>query len=141
MMVRISLVMLLLATIFSGCREKTKGEAELRTIDYRESTASAEEALLFTGLDSLQTGISFVNPITESNEINIITYEYLYNGGGVAAGDINNDGLTDLYFSGNMVPNKLYLNLGNFRFRDITASSGTDGGLGWKTGVTMADVA
>ena len=140
MMVRNSLAILLLAAIIPGCREKTKAEAELRTIDYPESTASAEEALLFTGLDSLQTGISFRNPITESDEINIITYEYLYNGGGVAAGDINNDGLTDLYFSGNMVPNKLYLNLGNFRFRDITASSGTDGGLGWKTGVTMADV-
>lgn len=70
----------------------------------------------------------------------MITYEYLYNGGGVAAGDINNDSLQDLYFSGNMVPNKLYLNQGNFTFKDITVSSGTDGGMGYKSGVTMADV-
>src|SRR5690606_15871461 len=64
----------------------------------------------------------------------------LYNGGGVAIGDINNDGLQDIYFTGNMVPNKLYLNLGNFKFNDITARAGVDGGRGFKTAVTLADV-
>ena len=120
--------------------EQPAPPGELTTIEYADSTSSAEEKSLFTELDSVQTGISFSNPITENEQINILSYEYLYNGGGVAAGDINNDGLTDLYFSGNMVPNKLYLNLGNFKFRDITSASGTDGGMGYKSGITMADV-
>jgi enediyne biosynthesis protein E4 len=141
------LLLLLLAPVlplFYSCtnneKEQPSEPAELTTLEYADSTNTADEKPLFTVLDSLQTGITFSNPITENEQINILAYEYLYNGGGVAAGDINNDGLTDLYFSGNMVPNKLYLNLGNFKFRDITATSGTDGGLGYKTGVTMADV-
>ena len=69
-----------------------------------------------------------------------MTYEYSYNGAGVAAGDINNDGLADLYFSGNSVPNKLFINKGNWRFEDVTTASQTAGRTGWKTGVTMADV-
>jgi hypothetical protein len=72
--------------------------------------------------------------------VNIITYEYFYNGGGVAAGDFNNDGLIDLYFTGNMSPNKLYLNKGGFRFEDITKQAGVSGKTGWKTGVSVADV-
>src|SRR4030095_8015221 len=76
----------------------------------------------------------------ESTDLNIIAYEYFYNGGGVAAGDINNDGLIDLYFTGNMVENKLYLNKGNMVFEDITRQAGVAGHEGWKTGVVMADV-
>lgn len=95
---------------------------------------------LFEFLDSSITGIDFENTVTESERFNFLLYEYLYNGGGVAIGDINNDGLQDIYFTGNMVPNKLYLNLGNFQFKDITTSAGVDGGQGFKTGVTMADV-
>jgi hypothetical protein len=95
---------------------------------------------LFKSLPADSTGISFQNRIVESPGVNIITYEYFYNGGGVGAGDFNNDGLVDLYFTGNMSPNKLYLNKGNFRFEDITKSAGVSGRVGWKTGVSVADV-
>ncbi|GIV35895.1 MAG: hypothetical protein KatS3mg032_0274 [Cyclobacteriaceae bacterium] len=94
----------------------------------------------FTLLAPRQTGIDFINRITDNDTLNIIRYLYFYNGGGVAAGDINNDGLPDLFFTGNLVENKLYLNLGNFRFRDITRQAGLAGSRSWTTGVTMADV-
>ena len=95
---------------------------------------------LFKSLPADSTGISFQNRIVESPGVNIITYEYFYNGGGVGTGDFNNDGLTDIYLTGNMSPNKLYLNKGNFRFEDITKSAGVAGRVGWKTGVSVADV-
>ncbi|MFC3417034.1 VCBS repeat-containing protein [Algoriphagus hitonicola] len=95
---------------------------------------------LFELLPGNQTGITFSNELTSTSELNILEYLYFYNGGGVAAGDINNDGLVDLYFTGNQVSNKLYLNEGNFKFRDITESAGVSGDGGWSTGVTMADV-
>lgn len=102
---------------------------------------------MFRLLEGKQTGIDFVNPISETESQNVMSYEYYYNGGGVAVGDINNDGFDDLFFTSNMGSNKLYLNLGakgeKMKFKDITASAGK--GLegrrgGWKTGVTMADV-
>jgi enediyne biosynthesis protein E4 len=95
---------------------------------------------LFTFLPPEKTNIQFQNIIIETKEINGFEYEYLFNGGGVAIGDINNDGLSDIYFSGNMVPNKLFLNLGNLKFKDITLQSGTACEEGFKTGVAMADV-
>lgn len=95
---------------------------------------------MFSLLSSDATHILFSNQITENEEMNIIEYLYFNNGAGVAAGDINNDGLVDLYFTGNQVPNKLYLNKGNMEFEDITEISGTAGTGSWKTGVTMADV-
>jgi hypothetical protein len=104
--------------------------------------ASAQQKL-FKLLDSSQTGVGFVNDINESEDLNVLAYEYFYNGGGVAVGDINNDGLLDIFFTGNMRPNKLYLNLGNMKFKDITreACPELEGRPnGWKTGVTMADV-
>lgn len=94
----------------------------------------------FTELSFDETGLNFRNDIEETQHTNIMTYEYSYNGAGIAAGDVNNDGLTDLYFSGNSVPNKLFVNKGNWRFEDITPSSETEGRKDWKTGVTMADV-
>ncbi len=95
---------------------------------------------LFSQVQADSSGVTFQNRIIESAGVNIITYEYFYNGGGVGAGDFNNDGLVDLYFTGNMSPNKLYLNKGGFKFEDITRTAGVAGRVGWKTGVSVADV-
>jgi len=100
----------------------------------------AQETKLFELLSSKKTGINFKNAITETQEQNALTYENLYNGGGVAVGDINNDGLDDIYFVSNMGYNKLYLNLGNFEFQDITKEAGVGEREGWKTGVAMVDI-
>lgn len=94
----------------------------------------------FTNIDPLSIGIGFQNNIKETQQNNILKNEYTYNGGGVAVGDLNNDGLADVYFSGNSVSNKLYLNRGDWDFEDITASSRTGGRKDWSTGVAMVDV-
>src|SRR6188508_2384328 len=94
----------------------------------------------FTELSPDEVGLNFRNDIVETQHTNIMTYEYTYNGAGIAAGDINSDGLTDLYFSGNSVGNKLFINKGKWHFEDITTPSQTGGRKDWKTGVTMADV-
>ncbi|WP_026210823.1 VCBS repeat-containing protein [Flexithrix dorotheae] len=95
---------------------------------------------MFTKLSSGKTGIEFRNTIKETKEFNMLSYMYLYNGGGVAVGDINNDGLQDIYFSGNLVANRMYLNKGNMEFEDITKKAGLEAAGLWNTGVTMADV-
>ncbi|KAA0989726.1 VCBS repeat-containing protein [Dyadobacter aurulentus] len=96
---------------------------------------------LFTLLAPEKTKIDFANTLTEGLNTNVLMYEYFYNGGGVAAGDVNGDGLDDIYFTGNMVSNKLYINKGNMVFEDVTAQSAVGGReKPWKTGVTMADV-
>ena len=94
----------------------------------------------FTRLASTETGVSFDNRVQENPVMNGLTYEYYYNGGGVAVGDLDGDGLPDLYFTGNQVPNKLFLNRGGLRFEDVTARAGVAGQTGWATGVTLADV-
>ncbi|MGC4035271.1 MAG: VCBS repeat-containing protein [Chitinophagaceae bacterium] len=95
---------------------------------------------LFQKLDASETNINFSNNLSYDAKFNVYTYRNFYNGGGVAIGDINNDGLPDLFFTANMLPNKLYLNKGNFKFEDITEKAGI-GKIGkWSTGVSMADV-
>lgn len=104
-------------------------------------TEVAPADALFTLLEPTQTGVDFQNKITEGLNTNVLMYEYFYNGGGVAVGDVNNDGLDDLYFTSNMESNRLYLNKGNLTFEDISGTSGASGRAGpWKTGTTMADV-
>ncbi|MDP9204082.1 MAG: VCBS repeat-containing protein [Gemmatimonadota bacterium] len=95
---------------------------------------------LFELLSPKSTGATFVNRLPETPEFNIINYLYYYNGGGVAVGDVDGDGLQDLYFTANLGPNKLYRNKGNYQFEDITDRAGVADPDGWKTGVTMADV-
>lgn len=95
---------------------------------------------IFELLPSTSTGIDFKNNITSTQDFNILEYLYFYNGGGVAAGDIDNDGLVDLYFTSNQESNKLYLNKGNLQFEDITKKAGVSGKGTWSSGVTMADV-
>ncbi len=106
----------------------------------KSDTASTDNAL-FTLLPASSTHIDFNDTLTEGLNTNVLLYEYFYNGGGVAIGDVNNDGLQDIYFSGNMTDNKLYLNKGNMQFEDITETAGVAARPGpWKTGITMADV-
>lgn len=101
---------------------------------------SGDDVQLFEKLPASKTHIDFTNQITETPDFNILDYLYFYNGGGVASGDINNDGLVDLFFTSNQGKNKLYLNKGNMEFEDISVKAGIEGFSDWKTGVTMADV-
>ena len=98
------------------------------------------EQPLFRQLDSTQTGVGFRNVLHNTDSLSILDYLYFYNGGGVSAGDLNNDGLTDLYFVSNQGANRLYLNKGKFAFADVTEKAGVAGRANWQTGVTMADV-
>ena len=120
------LILILLSLLFSGCKEGKK------------------KVTLFNEILSEETGINFQNTVVQNGDNNVLNYPYYFNGGGVAVGDINNDGWEDIYFSGNQVSNKLYLNNGQgqagFQFEDITEKSGVAALAGWKTGVTMADV-
>lgn len=99
------------------------------------------EKPLFTLLPASETGVDFNNQLTEALNTNVLMYEYFYNGGGVAVGDLNGDDLEDIYFTGNMTDNKLYLNKGNLKFEDITKKSYVNGRPGpWKTGTTLVDI-
>jgi len=100
----------------------------------------AKAQALFESLPSSKTGVNFKNKIIEDARQNALTYQNLYNGGGTAAGDINNDGLEDIYFVSNTQQNRLYLNQGNFKFIDITAKAGVGGRPGWKSGTAMVDI-
>ncbi|MEP7344457.1 MAG: CRTAC1 family protein, partial [Gemmatimonadaceae bacterium] len=110
--------------------------------DRAERSSGPPPAPLFELLAPDATGVTFANTLTERPDFNILNYLNYYNGGGVAVGDIDNDGLPDLYFSSNLGPNRLYRNKGNYQFEDITerAGGGVQAADGWKTGVTMADV-
>ncbi|MEE9362612.1 MAG: VCBS repeat-containing protein [Cellulophaga sp.] len=115
----------LLALLFFNCSKE------------KEPTKAA---IYFEGVPSDSSGITFSNNLHYREDMNIIEYLYYYNGGGVAVGDINNDGLEDIYFTANQTPDKLYLNLGNLKFKDISETSGILIDSTWSTGVTMEDV-
>ncbi len=104
------------------------------------SFSCSDQPELFTNPDTEKAGISFKNTLTPNEDMNILDYLYFYNGGGLAIGDINNDGLPDIYFSGNQVKNQLYLNKGNLQFEDITETAGVAGNSDWNTGAVMGDV-
>ncbi|HTF18929.1 MAG TPA: VCBS repeat-containing protein, partial [Chryseolinea sp.] len=95
---------------------------------------------LFVLRDAEDTGIDFSNTIEESDSFNILTYEYIYNGGGVGVADFNNDGLQDLFFSGNQVRNRLYLNQGEFKFDDVTDKANVNVDKRWNAGVAVVDI-
>lgn len=117
---RSKLIGLFLISLFFGCDKNSADVFQKRTV--------------------AETGISFSNNLNESDDLNILDYLYFYNGGGVAVGDINNDELPDIFLSGNQVPNRLYLNKGNFAFEDITEKAGVKGNSSWNTGSVMGDV-
>ena len=106
------------------------------------SNTSEEKSITtrFTKILSESTHIDFENTIENTKDLNIFNYRNFYNGGGVGIGDINNDGLSDVIFTANQKNNKLYLNKGDFKFEDITDTSGISGKNKWSTGIVMVDI-
>lgn len=125
-----SILVLLLWGLFLSC------EQAISTEDF----CNPKEGALFSLMGTEHTKIDFRNDLTYTEEFNAYTYRNFYNGGGVAIGDIDNDGLPDLFFGGNMVSNKLYLNEGDFVFKDITEESGLNSEGVWTTGVSLVDI-
>ncbi|WP_318310523.1 VCBS repeat-containing protein [Flagellimonas crocea] len=121
----------LLLTAAIACKNKE--------VDQELGEGSKKETL-FTLLTPEETGVTFINKVENQKNFNIFKYRNFYNGGGVAIGDINNDGLQDIYLTGNMEPNRLYLNKGNMQFEDISESAGVMGNKPWSTGVVMVDI-
>src|SRR5680860_600609 len=110
------------------------------TDDRTENTVQEKAEIYFNNVPSDSSGIHFSNDLEHTDDLNIIEYLYYYNGGGVAVGDINNDGLEDIYLTANQSSDKLYLNLGNMNFKDITKIAGMRIDTTWSSGVTMDDV-
>ncbi len=104
------------------------------------SLASCSPDELFTKIPSSHSGIHFNNTIQQTDSINVLDFANVYNGGGVGIGDFNNDGLQDIYFTGNMVANKLYLNKGDLKFKDITEEAGVGGNGKWFRGISVVDI-
>lgn len=118
------LFLALLISFTTSCEEKLEEEA----------------SLLFTAVSPTYSGITFSNNLEYTRELNPFTAHNFYNGGGVATGDINNDGLPDIFFCGNLTPNKLYLNLGNFKFKDISEQAHISSDGIWYSGATFVDI-
>ena len=127
-----STLFLFLAVLSISCQEKKEAAQKV------DNATSAEP--VFKRVDAAHSGVNFKNVVDENIGNFFDVFAYVYNGGGVGLGDINNDGLVDMYFTGNEVPNKLYLNEGNLKFKDITESAGVQGNGKWNNGVTMVDI-
>lgn len=142
---RIKLAIICALTICMSCGEgekTTSTNKELAPLFESKTSTSrspSAEAKLFSQINPQESGIAFSNVITETESLNILTYEYLYNGAGVAVGDINNDNLPDLFFAGNIQPDRLYLNEGNWKFKEISAAAAVLD-KAWSTGVNMIDI-
>ena len=130
---RFLIILLFMVVILVSCQDQSSNSSP-------NATQNNSNFQLFSKVDNKVSGIDFSNNITENKEKNYFNFEYIYNGAGVSTGDINNDGLVDIYFVGNEVPNKLYLNQGDFKFKDITQAAGLVGSEGWQNGVTMVDI-
>lgn len=102
--------------------------------------ACGHKSVLFNEVDPNKSGLQFTNQITENESLNVLNYEYIYNGGGLGIGDFNNDSLPDIYFTGNQTPNKLFLNKGNLQFEDITEKAGVNGNGKWSKGASIIDI-
>ena len=109
-----------------------------KTPENKDTSSTAQTLFKLANAD--ETNLRFVNNVEETYEENYFNYEFLYNGAGVAVGDLNNDGLPDIYFAGNSVNDKIYLNQGDLTFKDISGTSGIAAYEGWSTGVTMIDI-
>lgn len=133
-----ALIAVLSISFLSSCVNDKKATPESDSLAGADN--SSTEKPLFRLIPSSESGIDFANNLTETDAMNIITYHYFYNGGGVACGDLNNDGLQDLYFTANQLPDKLYLNKGSMQFEDISNVLPPHKENSWNTGVTMADV-
>ena len=120
--------------LFASCVDEKKGAEGIA------SDLGEEKLPLYTILQHEESGIDFINNLQENKNLNGIFYEYLYNGGGVAVGDVNGDDLADIYFISNLHDNKLYLNKGNLKFEDVSGTAKITGKRGFPTGVTMVDI-
>ncbi len=150
-MSRLAIFLLIICCVgLNSCESDSNTDVDKTTsLIEEEQNNPSNTSKLFTFLSSEKTGISFNNEIQQSKDLNIIYYDYLFNGGGIAVADFNRDGLQDAYFTGNFVPNKLYLNKGDFRFEDITDRAKVDGWYvlpdgkkrsTWSSGATIVDI-
>jgi hypothetical protein len=125
-------------SIFTACDQSNKQKNPKSASD--KASANSKKEALFKKIAPSESGIDFINRLNETPELNIINYHYFYNGGGVAAGDLNNDGLIDLYFTSNQEADKLYINQGNLKFEDQSDKLPPKAENSWSTGVLMADL-
>lgn len=131
---------LFLIIFLSGCKKKSSSLPEVQNFQNQpEDDEQFSGDPLFHLLKPSDCGVKFINQFKETSQLNFYNFQYMYNGGGVAIGDLNNDDLPDIYFTGNLVNDRLYLNKGDLHFEDITLKAGIGNQSGWKNGVCMSD--